>query len=72
MTHRGPFQPLTFCDSVITWFSNVLISEYSETFLHLNYFHRATWQYNLLISVVYHLNIGYLREKYSINDTFLS
>jgi len=33
MTHRGPFQPLLFCDSVILWFQFTNVFQVMKHFL---------------------------------------
>jgi len=45
MTHRGPFQPRPFCDSVIYKFKNIFIKVFSlcqlPDVLYVRYFHIA-------------------------------
>jgi len=37
MTHRGPFQPLPFCDSVIIFLGTLVAFKYNKTFSYTEF-----------------------------------
>ena len=59
MTHRGPFQPLPFCDSVINAFPCTVHHEQLCDFLQLFYLFFFNLRMTFFVTCDSHVSVGY-------------